>query len=450
MKTGCGEEMANLSLVGIRFFRGAEGRNLRTKARIVWHSQRDMMANNLDLTAPPMKTLTVLGSTGSIGTNTLDVVRRNRHQYRVYALVAGHNVDLLAAQILEFQPKVAVVATSDGLSRLSDKLRGSGLPRAAWPELLWGDAARVQVAVAEEIDTVISAIVGVAGLEATYEAVRRGKRVGLANKEVLVSGGRLVMEAVRESGALLVPVDSEHNGAHQCLRAGNRKEVSRLILTASGGPFRNTPREALASVTPAQALNHPTWKMGNRITIDCATLMNKGFEVIEACWLFDFAPSEVDVVIHPQSTVHAMIEYSDGSVLAQISATDMRMPIQYALTYPDRCEAPVPRINWSEARQWEFLPPDFQKFPLLKLAYQCQEAGGSATCTLNAADEVAVEAFLQREIGYPSMYEIVSETLSKMPERNLRTVGEILEMDRASRAMARELVAARAAGPVTV
>jgi 1-deoxy-D-xylulose-5-phosphate reductoisomerase len=300
------------------------------------------------------------------------------------------------------------------------------------------------------VDTVISAIVGVAGLEATYEAIRRAKRVGLANKEVLVSGGRLVMEAVRESGALLVPVDSEHNGAHQCLRAGNRKDVARLILTASGGPFRNTPREALAAVTPEQALNHPTWKMGNRITIDCATLMNKGFEVIEACWLFDFATSEVDVVIHPQSTVHAMIEYRDGSVLAQISATDMRMPIQYALTYPERCEAPVPRIQWSEARQWEFLPPDLQKFPLLQLAYQCQEAGGSATCTLNAADEIAVEAFLATRIGYSSIYEIVSETLSKMPERNLRTVGDILEMDRESRVLARDLVAARAAGPVTV
>jgi len=397
-----------------------------------------------------MKTLTVLGSTGSIGTNTLDVVRRNRHQYRVYALVAGRNVDLLAAQILEFRPQVAVVETSDLVTRLSHRLQQQGLPRAAWPDLLSGAAARVAVSVAEEVDTVISAIVGVAGLEATYEAIRRAKRVGLANKEVLVSGGRLVMDAVRESGALLVPVDSEHNGAHQCLRAGNRKEVSRLILTASGGPFRNTPREELSSVTPEQALNHPTWKMGNRITIDCATLMNKGFEVIEACWLFDFAPSEVDVVIHPQSTVHAMIEYCDGSVLAQISATDMRMSIQYALTFPDRSEAPAPRINWSEARQWEFLPPDFQKFPLLQLAYQCQEAGGSATCTLNAADEIAVEAFLERRIGYSSIYEIVSETLSKMPERNLLAVGDILEMDRESRLLARELVTARAGGPVTV
>jgi len=396
-----------------------------------------------------MRMLTVLGSTGSIGTNTLDVVRRNLHRYSVYALVAGQNVDTLAAQILEFHPKLAVVATSDGLARLSDRLIAAGLARTAWPELLWGDAARVQAAAAAEVDTVISAIVGVAGLEATYEAVRLGKRVGLANKEVLVSGGKLVMEAVREHGALLVPVDSEHNGAHQCLRAGNRKEVTKLILTASGGPFRNTPKEALASVTPQQALNHPTWRMGNRITMDCATLMNKGFEVIEACWLFDFSPSQVEVVIHPQSSVHAMIEYSDGSVLAQICATDMRMPIQYALTYPDRFEAPVPKLNWAEARKWEFLPPDFDKFPLLKLAYQCQEAGGSATCTLNAADEIAVEAFLQGKIGYLSIYEVVSETLSKMPACSPRTVGDILETDRESRALARELVTARAARPVT-
>jgi 1-deoxy-D-xylulose-5-phosphate reductoisomerase len=396
-----------------------------------------------------MKTIAVLGSTGSIGTNTLDVVRRNHHLYRVYSLVAGHNIDALTAQILEFRPKLAAVATSAGLERLTECLAASGLARSEWPELGWGNGARLEAVRAAEVDTVISAIVGVAGLEATYEAVCLGKRVGLANKEVLVSGGSLVMQAVRQYGAELLPVDSEHNGAHQCLRAGNRAQVSKLILTASGGPFRNTPAAELAFVTPAQALNHPTWKMGNRITIDCATLMNKGFEVIEACWLFDFAPSQVDVVVHPQSTVHAMIEYTDGSVLAQISATDMRMPIQYALTYPDRAEAPVPKINWAEARKWEFLPPDFARFPLLKLAYQCQEAGGSATCTLNAADEIAVEAFLQGRIGYLSIYEIVQETLSRMPPRTPRTVGDILEIDRESRTMARELATVRAAGAVT-
>jgi 1-deoxy-D-xylulose-5-phosphate reductoisomerase len=405
------------------------------------------MANTSE-NAATMRTLTVLGSTGSIGTNTLDVVRRFRHQYRVYALAAGRNVDALVSQILEFRPHVAVVATSDALARLSERLGDAGLPRAEWPELLAGEAALIEIAAADEVDTLISAIVGVAGLPATYEAVRRGKRVGLANKEVLVSGGRLVMAAVREYGAELLPVDSEHNGAHQCLRAGNRSQVSRLILTASGGPFRNTPREALAFVTPDQALNHPTWRMGNRITIDSATLMNKGFEVIEACWLFDFTPSQVDVVIHPQSSVHALVEYADGSVLAQISATDMRMPIQYALTYPDRCDAPVPKIDWTEARKWEFQAPDYDKFPLLKLAYRCQEAGGAATCTLNAADEIAVEAFLNGRIGFPSIYEIVSETLSRIPARTPESIAEVLEIDRESRAMARTLVAARA-GAVT-
>jgi len=395
-----------------------------------------------------MRTLTVLGSTGSIGTNTLDVVRRSRHLYQVYALAAGRNVDALLSQILEFRPKVAVVATSDGLARLSGRLADAGLPRADWPELLSGEAALVQIAAAAEVDTVISAIVGVSGLAATYEAARRGKRIGLANKEVLVSGGRLVMAAVREYGAELLPVDSEHNGAHQCLRAGNRAQVARLILTASGGPFRNTPREALAFVTPDQALNHPTWRMGNRITIDSATLMNKGFEVIEACWLFDFTPSQVDVVIHPQSSVHAMIEYSDGSVLAQISATDMRMPIQYALTYPERCDAPVPKIDWTEARKWEFLAPDYEKFPLLRLAYKCLEAGGAATCTLNAADEIAVEAFLEGRIGFTSIYEIVSETLAGIPARNPESISELLAIDQESREKARTLVATRS-GAVT-
>jgi 1-deoxy-D-xylulose-5-phosphate reductoisomerase len=390
-----------------------------------------------------MKTVTVLGSTGSIGTNTLDVVRNSPHHYRVYGLAAGRNIDALAVQILEFQPSVVAVAQDSGIESLRKKLMEAGLPRGRWPELLSGDGARVEISTASEVDIVISAIVGVAGLEATHEAVRRAKRVGLANKEVLVSGGAMVMEAVRQSGAELIPVDSEHNGAHQCLRAGNRSQVSRLILTASGGPFRTTPKEALAFVTPDQALNHPTWRMGNRITIDSATLMNKGFEVIEACWLFGFSPSQVHVLVHPQSTVHALVEYTDGSVLAQISATDMRMPIQYALTYPDRGEAPVAKIDWAAARKWEFSPPDFEKFPLLKLAYECQAAGGSATCVLNAADEIAVEAFLEGKIDFPSISEVVQDTLLRAPLSQPRTVGDILEVDRQSRDLARGLVAQR-------
>jgi 1-deoxy-D-xylulose-5-phosphate reductoisomerase len=286
----------------------------------------------------------------------------------------------------------------------------------------------------------MSAIVGVAGLEATYEAIRRGKRVGLANKEVLVASGQLVIDAARKSGTELIPVDSEHNGAHQCLRAGKRSEVARLILTASGGPFRETSRDRLAAVTPAEALNHPTWKMGQRITIDSATLMNKGFEVIEACWLFDFSADEVDVVIHPQSTVHAMVEYTDGSVIAQISATDMRMPIQYALTYPAREAAPVPRLDWTQARTWNFYAPDFEKFPALSLAYQALREGGSATCTLNAADEVAVEAFLREEINFPSIPAVIEETLSRVPVRQPGTIQEVLEVDEQSRSVARQIV----------
>lgn len=387
-----------------------------------------------------MQNITILGSTGSIGTNTLDVVRQNREQYKVFALAAGRNSSLLASQILEFRPQVAVVASESGIEEVRARLSASGLSRSEWPELLTGPESLVQISTAPEVYAVMSSIVGVAGLEATYAAIRAGKRIGLANKEVLVSGGSLVMAAVKEVGCELIPVDSEHNGAHQCLRAGARKEATKLILTASGGPFRNTSKEAMAAVTPEQALKHPTWKMGNRITIDSATLMNKGFEVIEACWLFDFAPRDVQVVVHPQSTVHAMVEYNDGSVIAQVCATDMRMPIQYALTWPDRSHAPVPKIDWSETRSWDFGPPDFDRFPLLRLAYQCQETGGSATCTLNAADEIAVEAFLNRKIGFTQISEIVSETLNRIPNHQPTSVGDILEIDKMSRAQARELV----------
>jgi len=288
----------------------------------------------------------------------------------------------------------------------------------------------------------------VAGLEATYEAARLGKTIGLANKEVLVAAGKLVTEAARASGAELIPVDSEHNGVHQCLRAGQRHEVVRVILTASGGPFRDIPPEDLAAVTPEQALNHPTWKMGKRITIDSATLMNKGFEVIEACWLFGLRPAEVEVVIHPQSSVHAMVEYKDGSIIAQVSATDMRMPIQYALTYPERMTAPVPRLTWEAARIWEFRPPDLNKFRLLALAYAAQRAGGSAPCTLNAADEVAVGAFLEGRLSFPGIAQTVEETLACVPNRQAGSLDEIMEIDREARQTAQAVIgrAARRAG----
>jgi 1-deoxy-D-xylulose-5-phosphate reductoisomerase len=391
-----------------------------------------------------MTNVTLLGSTGSIGQSTLDVVRRHRGEYGVYALVAGRNLELLTSQIVEFLPKVAVVADEKDVDGLRSRLLASGLSRRDWPELMGGQSVYVDVATAPESDFLMSAIVGVAGMEATYEAVRKRKRIGLANKETLVAGGDLVMRAVKDCKTELIPVDSEHNGAHQCLRAGRREDVAKLVLTASGGPFRKTPKTDLAKVTPAEALNHPTWKMGPRITVDSATLMNKGFEVIEACWLFDFAPSEVEVVVHPQSTVHAMVEYNDGSVIAQVCATDMRMPIQYALTYPERAPAPVPRLDWRQSRSWDFEAPDLDKFPLLRLAYEAQETGGSATCTLNAADEVAVEAFLKEDLPFLGIAETVEETLNRVTPRRAKSIGELLEIDRESRETAREVVRERA------
>lgn len=381
------------------------------------------------------RSLTILGSTGSIGTSTLDVVRLNPSRFSVFALAAGRNIGLLAEQIQEFRPQLAVVDDPADVDRLR-----ALLPNSINPDLLSGPNGLLQVAIAPEADTVMSSIVGVAGLEATYEAVCRGKRIGLANKESLVSGGRLMMDAVKKHGAEMLPVDSEHNGAHQCLRAGHRGEATKLILTASGGPFRTTSQEAMEWVTPADALKHPTWKMGNRITIDSATLMNKGFEVIEAHWLFGFGPDEIEVVVHPQSSVHAMVEYEDGSVIAQVCATDMRMPIQYALTWPERASAPVPRIDWSQARKWEFHAPDYQRFPLLSLAYQSLRMGGTASCILNAADEIAVGAFLDGRIGFPAIAQIVEETLGRMPSKEASSVAEILDVDAAARRVAQNVI----------
>ncbi len=387
-----------------------------------------------------LKNVTLLGSTGSIGRSTLDVVRLWPERFRVFALAAGNNATELAAQINEFRPSIAVVATEAVRESLTSKLSSSGMARAEWPELLVGASGLKEVAIADSVDFVLSAIVGVAGLEATYQAVCLGKPVGLANKEVLVASGKLVMDAARRMQTPILPVDSEHNGAHQCLRAGLRAEAVKLILTASGGPFRNTPLDRFPQITPAQALKHPTWKMGPRITIDSATLMNKGFEVIEACWLFDFASKDVEVVVHPQSTVHAMVEYNDGSVVAQVCATDMRMPIQYAMTYPERAAAPVPRIDWRQAKQWDFFPPDFEKFPLLSLAYQAVESGGSAGCTLNAADEVAVAAFLEERIPFTGIAEVVADTLAKVALKTAASVEEVLEIDAESRRAASEAV----------
>jgi 1-deoxy-D-xylulose-5-phosphate reductoisomerase len=388
--------------------------------------------------------LTLLGSTGSIGTNTLDVVRQNPDLFKIHGLVAGRNVEVLASQIQEFRPAIVVLADEAALKELKFHLTELSVARHEWPEFGVGSRDAVAAATAAETEFVMSAIVGVAGLEATYQAIRKKKRVGLANKEVLVASGRLVMEAGRTSGAELIPVDSEHNGAHQCFRVGERGEVTRLFLTASGGPFRETPSDVLWQVTPEQALQHPTWKMGRRITIDSATMMNKGFEVIEACWLFNLQTPQIEVVVHPQSSIHAMVEYNDGSLIAQISATDMRMPIQYALTYPARLKAPVPRLDWTKPRTWDFSPPDLEKFKLLKLAYQAQERGGSATCTLNAADEVAVEAFLDGRLSFPGIAAVVEETLQRQTTTEPATIEEVLAIDTASRETARRVISENA------
>ena len=386
-----------------------------------------------------MKRLTILGSTGSIGRNTLQVVRESRDAFEVAALTAGKNVDLLLSQALEFRPALLSVADLAGRDQLAEKI---GQQAGDYhPEIHHGPEGNLASVTSIDPDIVVSAAVGVAGLEATFEAVKLGKRVALANKEVLVAAGELVMAEVSRSGAELLPVDSEHNGVHQCLRAGRHEEVSRLILTASGGPFRTTPAAELENVTPAQALKHPTWKMGNRITIDSATLMNKGFEVIEACRLFGFAPQDVDVLVHPQSIVHALVEFKDGSVVAQFAPPDMKLPIQYALFYPERREGPPERrLDWDSMRQLEFEPPDWAKFPMLGLAYRALDAGGAAGCVLNAADEVAVAAFLDSRIPFPALARVVEATLEETSGRCAASIRETLEIDREAREIATRMV----------
>jgi len=364
-----------------------------------------------------MKRIAILGSTGSIGRSTLSIVESFPDRFLVVSMAAGNNVDLAFEQARRWRPRLMSMASAEAADQLHDELKHAGLDKAV--EVVHGAAGSVKVATHHEADFVVSAIVGVAGLEATYEAVRAGKTVGLANKECLVTAGDLITAEARKQGRPLLPIDSEHNAIHQCMRGGRRSEVHRIWLTASGGPFLNTPLKDFASITVEQALNHPTWKMGQRITIDSATLMNKGFEVIEACRLFDLPSSQVSVLVHPQSTIHSMVEFVDGSLLAQLSVTDMRLPILYALTYPDRIESEL-RFPVQELRRLDFTPPDYDKFPCLRLAYEAVEAGGAKTIALNAADEVAVAAFLEGSIGFaeiPATIEmVVRETAARRPE----------------------------------
>jgi 1-deoxy-D-xylulose-5-phosphate reductoisomerase len=384
-----------------------------------------------------MKRIAILGSTGSIGRSTLSVVESFPDRFQVISLAAGRNVDLAFEQAKRWRPRVLSVALESQAENLKLRLKNAGVTGV---EVVHGALGNVQVATHPEVDFVVSAIVGVAGLEATYEAVKAGKIVGLANKECLVAAGELITAEARRQGKPLLPIDSEHNAVHQCLRGGRMEEVRRIWLTASGGPFLNTAVSKFAEITVEQALNHPTWKMGNRITIDSATLMNKGFEVIEACRLFNLPPEQISVIVHPQSTIHSLVEFVDGSILAQLSVTDMRLPILYALTYPDRIPSDL-NFNLSDLRHLDFSPPDMEKFPCLRLAYEAAKAGGGKTVALNAADEVAVSAFLDGGIRFQEIPVLIEEVVSETPVGNLESIKEVLALDQMARAGARERVA---------
>jgi 1-deoxy-D-xylulose-5-phosphate reductoisomerase len=386
----------------------------------------------------PMKRIAILGSTGSIGRSTLSVAESYPDRFQIVTLAAGSNLDAAFEQAQRWRPRVISMAAEKDAEALRARLKKEGLSQV---EVVHGAAGTVRVATHTEVDFVVSAIVGVAGLEATYEAVRAGKTLGLANKECMVAAGELITSEARKRGVALLPIDSEHNAVHQCMRGGRMEEVERVWLTASGGPFRNTPASEFASITVEQALNHPTWKMGKRITIDSATLMNKGFEVIEACRLFHMPPSKVEVIVHPQSTIHSMVEFVDGSILAQFSVTDMRLPILYALTYPERIESDM-RFPVSDLRHLDFAPPDLKKFPCLRLAYEAVGAGGAKTVALNAADEVAVASFLEGEIRFDQIPRVIEEVLVETNSGALESIQAVLAADVEARRLARERVAA--------
>ena len=378
-----------------------------------------------------MKRLAILGSTGSIGVNTLDVVGAHPDRFEVTALGAGANTDLLAEQVDRFGPEI--VAVKDAAA--ADRLRRHIGDRCT---IVAGVPGQVEVATSDSADMVLSALVGAIGLRPTFAAIEAGRDVALANKETLVVAGRAMIAAAEVSGAKLLPVDSEHNAIHQCLRGEDAAEVRRLWLTASGGPFRASAVEVIRNVTPEQALNHPTWKMGPKITIDSATLMNKGLEVIEARWLFDIPPDRIRVVVHPQSVVHSMVEFIDGSFKAQLGVTDMRHPIQYALSWPERWAASLPDFDPVSVGALEFEPPDTERFPCLALAYAALESGGTAPAVLNAANEVAVESFLAGRIGFMQIAAMIEATLEAADNGSDKTVDGVLEADSQARALARE------------
>lgn len=386
----------------------------------------------------------ILGATGSIGVSTLDVIKQHAHQFKVLALTANQDVERLFQQCVEFLPRYAVMADAAAAEQLAARL-------AHFDEItvLSGVEGLKHVASLPEVDTVMAAIVGGAGLLPTLAAAQAGKRVLLANKEALVMSGQLFLDAVHQHGAQLLPIDSEHNAIFQCMPASFTQHgvknltavgVSRILLTASGGPFRNYPLEQLSSVTPEQACNHPKWKMGRKISVDSATMMNKGLEVIEACWLFATPPERIEVLIHPQSVIHSMVEYVDGSTLAQLGNPDMRTPIAHALAFPERMTSGVARLNLLEIAKLEFEPMDFVRFPCLRLAYEAMQAGGTTTAILNAANEIAVEAFLAGKLRFTAIAELIEQTLSRLNGRAANTLEIILEDDARARQLAEELL----------
>ncbi len=383
-----------------------------------------------------MKKIAILGSTGSIGTSTLSICEQFPDRYTPVTLAAGSNLESAFAQVERWRPLLVSLATESLAGQLRARLHTAGITGV---EVVHGTPGTVAVATHPQVDFVVSAIVGVAGLEATYAAIEHGKTIGLANKECLVAAGSLIMAAARAKNVALLPIDSEHNAVHQCLRGGLPAEVARIWLTASGGPFRNTPAEDFANITPAQALKHPTWTMGQRITIDSATMMNKGFEVIEACRLFDLPPAKVRVTVHPQSTVHSLVEFVDGSILAQISVTDMRLPILYALAYPER---PASNLTFDLARlkHLDFAEPDLERFPCLRLAYEAAAASPSACIALNAADEVAVAAFLSGQIHFPGIPRTIERVLELTPAAAPQSIEDVLAADAEARLRAHEVL----------
>jgi 1-deoxy-D-xylulose-5-phosphate reductoisomerase len=381
-----------------------------------------------------MRNIALLGSTGSIGMSTLDLVRQFPERFKIHGMVAGRNLKRFAAQIREFSPQCVAIKNAEDVPRLGQML---GKKR---PEILWGERGATEVAIANEVEIVLAAIVGGAGLVPTLRAVWAGKEIALANKEALVMAGETIINAAKEKGVRLLPVDSEHSAIFQCLQGNRRDEVDKLILTASGGPFLRTPLNRLAKVTVEQALKHPNWKMGQKITIDSATMMNKGLEVVEARWEFDIQPGQIDVVIHPQSVVHSMVRYQDGSIIAQLGIPDMRIPIAYALAYPHRLKGTWKPLEPTQHSELNFLPVEKKRYPALQLAYDALKTGGSMPAVLNAANEIAVAAFLEGRVGFRDIHRIIEKTMQRHAPKHPREVDEILEVDRWAREKALSLI----------